>query len=82
MFDALGRALAGHFTVIAYDQRDSGATQKSAVPYGLADLADDAAALDRRPGLRSRACAWHLAGRSDRTGAGGAASRAGSTGWF
>jgi pimeloyl-ACP methyl ester carboxylesterase len=45
MFDALARALAGHFTVIAYDQRDSGATKNPPAPYSLADLADDAAAL-------------------------------------
>jgi pimeloyl-ACP methyl ester carboxylesterase len=45
MFDGLARALAAHFTVIAYDQRDSGATKNPASPYSLADLADDAAAL-------------------------------------
>ena len=45
MFDALGALLAEHFTVIAYDQRDSGATTNPAAPYGLAELADDAAAL-------------------------------------
>jgi pimeloyl-ACP methyl ester carboxylesterase len=45
MFDALGALLAEHFTVIAYDQRDSGATLNPAIPYGLAELADDAAAL-------------------------------------
>jgi 3-oxoadipate enol-lactonase len=47
MFDGLTRALADHFTVIAYDQRDSGATRNPASPYSLADLADDAAALIR-----------------------------------
>lgn len=47
MFDGLARALNGHFTVIAYDQRDSGATQNPSSPYSLADLADDAAALIR-----------------------------------
>jgi len=45
MFDGLARALKAHFTVIAYDQRDSGATQNPPSPYSLADLADDAAAL-------------------------------------
>jgi pimeloyl-ACP methyl ester carboxylesterase len=45
MFDGLAPALAAHFTVIAYDQRDSGATQNPPSPYSLADLADDAAAL-------------------------------------
>lgn len=47
MFDGLARALNDHFTVIAYDQRDSGATRNPASPYSLADLADDAAALIR-----------------------------------
>lgn len=45
MFDGLARALEPHFTVIAYDQRDSGATKNPQSPYSLADLADDAAAL-------------------------------------
>jgi pimeloyl-ACP methyl ester carboxylesterase len=47
MFDDLARMLAAHFTVIAYDQRDSGATRNPPSPYSLADLADDAAALIR-----------------------------------
>ena len=47
MFDSLVRALDDHFTVIAYDQRDSGATRNPAAPYSLTDLADDAAALIR-----------------------------------
>ncbi len=47
MFDGLARALNGHFTVIAYDQRDSGATRNPSASYSLADLADDAAALIR-----------------------------------
>ncbi|MBR0937277.1 alpha/beta fold hydrolase [Bradyrhizobium jicamae] len=47
MFDGLSRALSDHFTVIAYDQRDSGATRNPSSPYSLADLADDAAALIR-----------------------------------
>jgi len=45
MFDGLTRALKDDFAVIAYDQRDSGATRNPASPYSLADLADDAAAL-------------------------------------
>ena len=45
MFDAFGAQLARHFTVIAYDQRDSGGTRNPPVPYGLGDLADDLAAL-------------------------------------
>jgi pimeloyl-ACP methyl ester carboxylesterase len=45
MFDAFGGLLARHFTVIAYDQRDSGATRNPAMQYGLGELADDAAAL-------------------------------------
>ncbi len=47
MFDGLSRALNGHFAVIAYDQRDSGATHNPPSPYSLADLADDTAALIR-----------------------------------
>ncbi len=45
MFDAFAAALAPHFTVIAYDQRDSGATRNPPQPYGLGELADDLAAL-------------------------------------
>ncbi|GEP58569.1 alpha/beta fold hydrolase [Reyranella soli] len=45
MFDTLGALLAEHFTVIAYDQRDSGATRNPDAPYGLTELADDAATL-------------------------------------
>ena len=45
MFDGLARELAAHFTVIAYDQRDSGGTRNPPSSYSLADLADDAAAL-------------------------------------
>lgn len=47
MFDGLSRALNGHFTAIAYDQRDSGATRNPPSSYSLADLADDTAALIR-----------------------------------
>jgi pimeloyl-ACP methyl ester carboxylesterase len=45
MFNAFGAALAPHFTVIAYDQRDSGGTRNAPAPYGLSELADDLAAL-------------------------------------
>jgi pimeloyl-ACP methyl ester carboxylesterase len=52
MFDAFGALLAPHFTVIAYDQRDSGATRNPPQPYGLEELADDAAALIAALGYR------------------------------
>jgi pimeloyl-ACP methyl ester carboxylesterase len=45
MFDAFGALLAAYFTVIAYDQRDSGETRNPPSPYGLAELGDDAGAL-------------------------------------
>ena len=45
MFDAFAALLAPRFTVIAYDQRDSGATRNPPHPYGLEELADDTAAL-------------------------------------
>jgi 3-oxoadipate enol-lactonase len=45
MFDAFAPYLADDFTVIAYDQRDSGGTTNPPAPYGFEDLADDAAAL-------------------------------------
>jgi 3-oxoadipate enol-lactonase len=45
MFDDFGALLGEHFTVIAYDQRDSGSTRNPSVPYGLAEMADDAAEL-------------------------------------
>jgi 3-oxoadipate enol-lactonase len=47
MFDGLARLLKENFTVVAYDQRDSGATRNPSSSYSLADLADDAAALIR-----------------------------------
>lgn len=52
MFDAFASLLAPRFTVIAYDQRDSGATRNSPHPYGLEELADDAAALIDALGYR------------------------------
>jgi pimeloyl-ACP methyl ester carboxylesterase len=45
MFEAFGPLLADDFTVIAYDQRDSGGTRNPSASYGFEDLADDAAAL-------------------------------------
>jgi 3-oxoadipate enol-lactonase len=60
MFDAFAARLAPHFTVIAYDQRDSGGTRNPATPYGLGELADDLAALIAGLGL-SRA---HVFGTS------------------
>lgn len=45
MYDDLGAFLSKHYTVIAVDQRDSGATLNSTLPYGLDDLADDVASL-------------------------------------
>jgi pimeloyl-ACP methyl ester carboxylesterase len=45
MFDAFAPLLADDFTVIAYDQRDSGQTKNPATPYGFEELADDAAGL-------------------------------------
>lgn len=45
MFDALGDVLSRRFTVIAYDQRDCGGSDTPVPFYGIADLADDAAAL-------------------------------------
>lgn len=45
MFNAFAPLLASDFTVIAYDQRDSGGTKNPAVSYGFEELGDDAAAL-------------------------------------
>ena len=45
MFDTFGVLLAPHFTVIAYDQRDSGGTTNPASAYGVAEMAKDAAEL-------------------------------------
>lgn len=54
MFAALAPRLASRFTVIAYDQRDSGTTRDLTDPprtYALADMADDAAELIRALGF-------------------------------
>src|SRR3954462_15567011 len=45
MFLALMEALAGDFSVVAYDQRDSGSTENGSALYDLEDLASDAATL-------------------------------------
>lgn len=45
MFLRLMDVLSSHFRVVAYDQRDSGTTGNGGTPYGLEDLADDAAEL-------------------------------------
>jgi pimeloyl-ACP methyl ester carboxylesterase len=45
MFDTFAPLLSDGFTVIAYDQRDSGGTTNPPVAYGFEELADDAAAL-------------------------------------
>jgi len=45
MFHGLMDALAADFSVVAYDQRDSGRTVNGSEPYALADLANDAATL-------------------------------------
>src|ERR1700722_11313654 len=44
-FNAFGALLAPHFTVIAYDQRDSGETRNQPALYGPTELADNAGAL-------------------------------------
>lgn len=60
MFNGLRRYLEKTFTVIAYDQRDSGKTTNPPEEYTLSDLGDDAAALIRGLGY-SRA---HVMGTS------------------
>jgi len=57
MFNGLIAELLAHFTVTAYDQRDSGMTWNPAHDYDLWDLADDAAALLDALGLQS-ACVY------------------------
>jgi 3-oxoadipate enol-lactonase len=53
MFAAFAPELAAHFTVIAYDQRDTGSTRDLTIPpreYGLADMGDDVASLIKELG--------------------------------
>jgi 3-oxoadipate enol-lactonase len=45
MFLGLMDALAGDFSVVAYDQRDSGSTENGSALYDLENLASDAATL-------------------------------------
>lgn len=45
--------LSQHLRVIAHDNRDSGRSEKIAVEYSIADMADDAAALLERLGVGS-----------------------------
>jgi pimeloyl-ACP methyl ester carboxylesterase len=45
MFLGLMEALAKDFSVVAYDQRDSGSTENGSEPYDLETLAGDAARL-------------------------------------
>ena len=55
MFSVLGAHLAARFTVIAYDQRDSGTTRdlaQSPRAYGLAELGDDAAEFIKALGYK------------------------------
>ena len=58
MFLPLMAALEDRYTVVAYDQRDSGQTWNRDLAYGVEALADDAAGL-----------ILHLAGASGETGA-------------
>ncbi|HEX4366641.1 MAG TPA: alpha/beta fold hydrolase [Rhodopila sp.] len=45
MFDHFVPLLTGDFACIGYDQRDSGETVNPEAPYGIEDMADDAAGL-------------------------------------
>lgn len=45
MFDHFVPLMADRFACIAYDQRDSGGTVNPPAPYGVTDMADDAAGL-------------------------------------
>jgi 3-oxoadipate enol-lactonase len=52
--------LSQHLRAIVYDNRDAGRSDKIAIEYAMADMADDAAGLlDHRPRL------WRLDGRHD-----------------
>ena len=60
-------ALATHFNVIALDHRGHGRGIRRDTPFRLADCADDAAALVRRPRMREGDPRRLLDGRSDRS---------------
>jgi 3-oxoadipate enol-lactonase len=64
MFLGLMDALARDFTVVAYDQRDSGQTGNGDAFYGLEELADDAARLIRTIGAEHRVGRAHVFGTS------------------
>lgn len=56
-------ALAGHFHVTIYDNRDLGNTTDTSEPFALTDLADDAAGLITALGLhRPAAFGWSMGG--------------------
>ncbi|RYF33561.1 MAG: alpha/beta fold hydrolase, partial [Comamonadaceae bacterium] len=64
MFLALMEELDADFTVVAYDQRDSGTTENDDEPYDLGSLADDAAALIRLIAGPASGAGVHLYGTS------------------
>ena len=64
MFLGLMDALASGYTVVAYDQRDSGETGNGDAFYGLEELADDAARLISRIGARHGVNRAHVFGTS------------------
>jgi len=56
-------ALAGHFHVTMYDNRDLGNTTDTSGPFALADLADDAAGVITALGLdRPAVFGWSMGG--------------------
>jgi 3-oxoadipate enol-lactonase len=64
MFLGLMEALASDFTVVAYDQRDSGQTESGEESYGLEELADDAAHVIRSIGAQRGVDRAHVFGTS------------------
>jgi 3-oxoadipate enol-lactonase len=64
MFLGLMEALASSFTVVCYDQRDSGQTENGDAFYGLEVLANDAAALVRVIGQGHGVSRAHVFGTS------------------
>lgn len=64
MFASLVKALANSFTVVTYDQRDSGQTENGDTPYTLNDLADDAAYLIQSLAPSRKAARAHVYGTS------------------